>query len=111
MPTPVLVLLLLLLIPLAIMFLMGKGASLIAGYNTMSQDKQQQYDEKKLCQGMGMFLLVLSGLLIVFYVIEQSGSDWALYMLLVLVFIGSIGFNSYMFRSKTFKQNYTNKRG
>lgn len=108
MPTPVLVLLLLLLIPLAIMFLMGKGASLIAGYNTMSQDKQHQYDEKKLCQGMGMFLLVLSGLLIAFY---RSGSDWALYMLLVLVFIGSIGFNSYMFRSKTFKRNYTNKRG
>lgn len=107
MPTPVLVLLLLLLIPLAIMFLMGKGASLIAGYNTMSQDKQRQYDKKKLCQGMGMFLLVLSGLLIAFY---RSDSDWALYMLLVLVFTGSIGFNSYMFRSKTFKRNYTNKR-
>lgn len=38
---------------LAGVFLQGKGASLIAGYNTATEAEQQQYDEKKLCRGAG----------------------------------------------------------
>jgi len=48
------------LIPMVIMsiFLMnGKGAFLIAGYNTMSKKEQAKYDEKALCRSVGRFVL------------------------------------------------------
>ena len=46
---------------MTIMFLMGKGSFLIAGYNTSSKKEKQHYDEKKLCRlmGIGMGLITL----------------------------------------------------
>ena len=50
---------------LALLFLLfsalvfcGKGAWLIAGYNTMSEQEKEQYDQKKLCSAMGLFSLI-----------------------------------------------------
>lgn len=48
----------LLLVIVSIFLFCGKGAWLIAGYNTASQEEKAQYDEKKLCRGGGVFLLV-----------------------------------------------------
>jgi hypothetical protein len=48
------------LIPMIVMSLFllnGKGAFLIAGYNTMSKEEQAKYDEKALCRSTGRFLL------------------------------------------------------
>ena len=48
------------LIPMLIMslyLLSGKGAFLIAGYNTMSRKEQAKYDEKALCRCTGKFAL------------------------------------------------------
>ena len=48
------------LIPMLIMslyLLNGKGAFLIAGYNTMSRKEQAKYDEKALCRCTGKFAL------------------------------------------------------
>lgn len=39
---------------MTIVFLMGKGSFLIAGYNTASAKDKQKYDDKKLCQCMGV---------------------------------------------------------
>ncbi|QZY88295.1 DUF3784 domain-containing protein [Exiguobacterium acetylicum] len=47
------------LIPLlvfAIVLSKGKGASLLAGYNTLSESKKQDYDEVALCQFMGKIM-------------------------------------------------------
>lgn len=41
----------------------GKGAFLIAGYNTMSETEKAQFDEKKLCRAVGTLLFVLDALL------------------------------------------------
>jgi preprotein translocase subunit SecG len=38
---------------LGIVFLQGKGAFLIAGYNTSSNAEKAKYDEKALCKFMG----------------------------------------------------------
>ena len=38
---------------LGVIFLNGKGAFLIAGYNTTSKAEKQKTDEKKLCSFMG----------------------------------------------------------
>ena len=40
-------------------FLHGKGACLIAGYNTMSKKEQDQYDQKKLCRSAGYGTLII----------------------------------------------------
>ena len=48
-----------LLAVMAIFLLNGKGAFLIAGYNTMPSAKKARYDEKALCRCTGWLLLGL----------------------------------------------------
>ena len=40
------------------MFLHGKGAFLIAGYNTMSKKEQEKYDKDKICRSTGYTMLI-----------------------------------------------------
>lgn len=49
----------LLLMGLSLPLLMGKGAWLIAGYNTASPEEKARYDEKALCRFTGKLLLVI----------------------------------------------------
>lgn len=37
----------------------GKGAGLIAGYNTASAGEREKWDEKALCRGTGILLLTI----------------------------------------------------
>ena len=50
---------------LGIMFASGKGAGLIAGYNTASPEKKACIDEKKLLKAMSVLMFVLAGCFIV----------------------------------------------
>lgn len=50
------------LVILGFVFRSGRGAFLIAGYNTMSAKEKAQYDEKKLCKVVGNFTFVLAAL-------------------------------------------------
>ena len=50
----------LLLIVLSVILLMGKGAWLIAGYNTLSSEKKAQYDSAALCRFIGKYLLSIA---------------------------------------------------
>lgn len=54
---------------MSIVFLLGKGSFLIAGYNTASAKEKAQYDEKKLNQtfGIGSAILTLLLLLSIFF--------------------------------------------
>lgn len=42
----------------SIVLLAGRGSGMIAGYNTMSAHKKQQWNEKRLCRATGATLLV-----------------------------------------------------
>lgn len=46
---------------LGIVFLCGKGAMLIAGYNTASPEERAGMDEKLLCRFMGKFCFAMAG--------------------------------------------------
>ena len=46
---------------LGILFASGKGADLIAGYNTASREEKERTDEKKLLKAMSVFMFVLAG--------------------------------------------------
>lgn len=43
-----------------VIFLRGKGAVLIAGYNTSSAEEKERIDEKKLCRFMGKLMLIVA---------------------------------------------------
>lgn len=48
------------LILLGILFHFGKGADLIAGYNTLPAEKKAEYDVKKLCKYMSKLMFALA---------------------------------------------------
>lgn len=47
-------------IVLGVVFCRGKGAFLIAGYNTSAKSEREQYDERALCRFMGRSMFVLA---------------------------------------------------
>ena len=49
-----------LLAGLGALFSSGKGAFLIAGYNTMSRAKKETYDRKALCRFMGKLMAAMA---------------------------------------------------
>lgn len=49
-----------LFLALSILFLLGKGSFLIAGYNTSSKAEKAKYDEKKICRYAGIAMLMAS---------------------------------------------------
>ena len=54
-----------LFVALGIIFASGKGANLIAGYNTASRKEKEKIDEKKLLKTMSVFMFVLGGCFLV----------------------------------------------
>ena len=69
---------------LAILLLHGKGASLIAGYNTMTKEEKEKYDSKALCKSTGKLMLSL-----VFCISLMLASE--IFSLSFLRIIGGIG--------------------
>ena len=49
------------LLLLGILFSKGKGAFLIAGYNTAGLEEKKKYDEKALCRFVGKLMTALAG--------------------------------------------------
>ena len=45
---------------LGALFYSGRGAFLIAGYNTMSKEKKARYDKNALCRFMGKLMFALA---------------------------------------------------
>ena len=85
----------LVMIPLIIMtalLLRGRGAMLIAGYNTASDEERARYDERKLCRTVGFCMLacdILCVLLLALIVLaELSILPVAVMNLFVWVVIG-----------------------
>ncbi len=56
---------------MSIVLLTGRGANLIAGYNTASKEEKSKYDEKKLCRVTGVGMSVIA----VFILIMAIGND------------------------------------
>ena len=65
-------------IALAILLLTGRGAFLLAGYNTKPESEREKYDAKAMCKFMGKILLPM-GILAPFAGIESIAS-WSLWV-------------------------------
>jgi len=93
-----------LLILLAVFLLNGKGAFLIAGYNTMGADKRATYDEKALCKAVGWMLIVLSALMFIFPLATFLEAMWLFWIAFILVFVLTIGFAIYANTGNRFRK-------
>lgn len=94
----------LLFVSLAIVFFCGKGAFLIAGYNTASPEEKEQYDEKTLCRAMGVLMfacVACCGVLMLSAVFDSIPLMWIGIVLLLVVPIGGV---VYMNTSKKVKR-------
>ena len=86
-----LIILALLFLVLAICLFLGHGAWLIAGYNTMSPEEQQNYDKKKVCRATGIVCFACCALLLVLaylgYRVEYCGMDESLMLHYAIGFV------------------------
>ena len=89
---------------MAALFLKGKGAFLIAGYNTMSEEKQATYDEKALCRSVGRFLLVLTTLMFLFPLAVYIEFIWFFYIVVLLFLALPIGYAIYASTGNRFRK-------
>ncbi|MBO4290236.1 MAG: DUF3784 domain-containing protein [Lachnospiraceae bacterium] len=82
-----------LFILLGVILSMGKGASLIAGYNTASEAEKARIDEKKLCKYVGRLMFVLAGclaLLALSFYLKSKALEWTGLGLFVASILGGI---------------------
>ena len=65
-----------LFIGLGILFSKGKGAFLIAGYNTMPKEKKARYDKNALCRFMGRLMFALAACWVPVALGTALNQDW-----------------------------------
>ncbi len=78
---------------LGLMFLKGKGAFLIAGYNTATREEKARYDEKALCRFMGKLMIALAlcwSLLALSHVLQRTWLLWLGLGLFLAVLFGGV---------------------
>ena len=75
---------------LGLLFRKGKGAFLIAGYNTASRAAKERDDEKKLCLYVSRLMFVLAGCWLIIAACELFGKIWLLWLGLVLFLLSTI---------------------
>ena len=66
----------LLLLAIALVLLSGRGAMMIAGYNTMSKEKRAKYDEKALGRFVGWLLIAMIPCMLLANVGARFGLNW-----------------------------------
>lgn len=96
-----------LLIIAALFLLNGKGAFLIAGYNTLSKARKAKYDEKILCRAVAWLLLALAFCLVILQIGTCFNLSWLVSLAIVLMLIITVGFVIYSNTGKRFLKNPT----
>ncbi|NGP46615.1 DUF3784 domain-containing protein [Bacillaceae bacterium SIJ1] len=69
----------------------GKGASILAGYNTMPDHKKAQYDEVALCKFMGKIMYGISFSILLFALSELLENQ-VIFMIGLMLFLSLLIF-------------------
>lgn len=94
-----------LFVVLGIVFLLGKGSFLIAGFNTLSKKEKAQFDISAMCKFMGKMMFVF-GFSVVFWALSDYLEKPFLLTIGLSIFLGSIVFMLiYMNTNNRFKNN------
>ena len=94
----------LLFLLLGLVFSRGKGAFLIAGYNTASREEKAKYDEKALCRCMGKLMFALAGTWAPIALSALLGRMWLLWLGLGLFLVVCFGGVIYMNTGSRFRK-------
>lgn len=71
---------------MAIMLLLGKGAWMIAGYNTATKEEKEKYNEKALCRVVGAGLALVAVLVFIMGIFQDVlPASMAVVSLIVIV--------------------------
>jgi len=82
----------------------GKGSSLIAGFNTLSEEKKAVYDKEALCKAVGWLLLIMAVLMFLFPLAMQLEAMWLFWIVFILFMVLPIGFAIYANTGNRFKK-------
>ena len=88
---------------LGIVLICGKGADLIAGYNSLPSKEREKWNEKTLCRAVGILLLIMVGcieLIGVGAILDITILEWTGCALLIIFTAGGL---VYINKSKRFK--------
>lgn len=94
----------LLFLLLGLVFSRGKGAFLIAGYNTASKAEKAKYDEKALCRCMGKLMFALAGTWVPIALSALLDRMWLLWLGLGLFLVVCLGGVIYMNTGNRFRR-------
>jgi len=89
---------------MSIFLLNGKGAFLIAGFNTMSSSEKATYDENALCKAVGRLLLILTVLMCLWPLAFHLQIAWLFWVSFVLFMTAAIGFAVYANTGNRFRK-------
>lgn len=92
-----------LILVLSIVLISGHGAFLISGYNMMSKEEKEKYNEKALCRFVGRLLMIIDFLLIFTIVAGVYEINWLVITLVALIIIYTIGSIIYANTNNRFK--------
>jgi hypothetical protein len=92
---------------MALFLLNGKGASLLAGYNTMTAKEQALYDEKALCRSAGWLLIAISACTVPVLIGIAFGMMWLVSVAVVLIFVIIVGYLVYANTGNRFRKKET----
>ncbi|MCM1300807.1 MAG: DUF3784 domain-containing protein [Alistipes senegalensis] len=77
-------------IVLGCVFLSGRGAWLIAGYNTLPPSKRKKYDRRALCRFTGKMMFYVAGCLALMFIGDRLSSKALFVISMVSLFIGVV---------------------
>ncbi|MDE4084355.1 DUF3784 domain-containing protein [Planococcus maritimus] len=83
----------LLFLTMSLVLFQGKGAILIAGYNTLSAEEKAKYDEAALCKATGKLMFGITFSMALIFVGEFFQQDWLLIVgiiLMIAIIMGGI---------------------
>ena len=75
---------------MSIVIFTGRGAGLIAGYNTASKAEKSKYDEKKICRVTGAGMSVITVLVLVMAIWEEIMPAVFAYIFLAITLIDCV---------------------
>jgi hypothetical protein len=92
------------MVVIAICLLNGKGAFLIAGYNTMGNEERAKYDEKALCRSVGWLLIGISFCISLIPAGIYFELSWLTYCGIALILLGTVGYVIYANTGNRFRK-------
>lgn len=93
-----------LLIVLGIVFSSGRGAFLIAGYNTLPEEEQAKYDTIALCKFMGKVMFALAFSMVFWILSSLFDIGWLMIVGIVLFFCFIVFAVAYVNTGNRFKK-------